>query len=412
MSHLDTKEQFSAIPLFLLVLILLLATLMQMTTDLYLPSLPAITKTFNSNDATIKLTLSIFMLGLSLSNLIYGPLSDRFGRKPPILIGVGISALGSLLCFLAPSATVLILGRFLQGIGIGCCNSVGRSLIRDLLTDTLLAKIGSYVGMVSVFIMALSPTLGGYVQHYMGWRANFLLLLLFALVIWFLMYFRLPETNKHRNPEATKLKIMGANYRILLQSKIFMGYTLCACFGCAGLVAYLTVGPFLIQDMLGFTAVEFGWMSFFLAGAIFFSGLINSQLVVKKGISFMLMIGIFLMIGGGLIMLVLVLSGFITMLAIMIPVAIFSMGAGFTFINAFAGAFHPFPKMAGTTGALYAFLQDLSAACASALMAYMKGSNQFPLAIVFTFLGIGSLCAWRYLAVAEGRNNTDNLHTM
>lgn len=138
----------------------MLIALLQTTTGQYVPSLPAITKIFHSNADTIQLTLSVFMLGLCISNVFYGPLSDRIGLKPPVMFGVGLSIFGSLCCFLAPSVGMLILGRFLQGFGIGCCNSVGRSLDRDLFTDRVLAKIGSYVGIVSIFIMAASPTLG------------------------------------------------------------------------------------------------------------------------------------------------------------------------------------------------------------------------------------------------------------
>lgn len=165
-------QQVSLQPLLIFV-ILMLMVLMQMTTDQYVPSLPAITKEFHSSEASIQLTLSLFMLGLSISHVFYGPLSDKIGRKPPLIFGVGLSILGSLCCFLAPSVLVLIIGRFIQGFGIGCCGSVGRSLVRDLFTDRILSKIGSYVGIVSVFIMVASPILGGYIQEHFGWRINF-----------------------------------------------------------------------------------------------------------------------------------------------------------------------------------------------------------------------------------------------
>lgn len=215
------SEQSHRLTPILLTIILLLAALMQVTTDLYTPSLPAIATNLNASASTVQFTLSIYMLGFSLSHLFYGPISDRIGRKKPLVFGVGISSLGSIICYFAPSATVLILGRFIQAIGIGCCNSVGRSLARDLLSDRLLAKVGSYVGMVSVVILALSPTLGGYIQEYWGWRANFSILFVAALVIWTLTLCYLPETNQHLNPHATQLKVMKSNYFILMLAKIF-----------------------------------------------------------------------------------------------------------------------------------------------------------------------------------------------
>ncbi|KTD62315.1 multidrug effflux MFS transporter [Legionella shakespearei] len=397
-----SKEQGNQIvsPLLIFVILMLMA-LMQMTTDQYVPSLPAITQFFHSNESTLQLTLSFFMLGLSLSHIFYGPLSDRIGRKPPLMLGVGLSIIGSLCCYIAPSVNWLILGRFLQGFGIGCCNSVGRSLVRDLFSDRMLAKIGSYVGVVSIFIMAASPTLGGYIQEQAGWRANFLFLIVFGVLIWLMTLLVLPETNKHLNPDATKFKVMGSNYAVLLRSKVFLGYTLCACFACAGLVAYLTIAPFLFQNVLGLSPLEFGQLTFFIAGAICLSGIVNSQLVMHKGISFMVLTGVLLMISGGLLLFLLPFLGMSQVLAIMIPVSLFSMGAGFTFINAFAGAFHPFPHMAGTAGALYASMQDLSAALTSGVIAAWKGYGQSSLALILFIFGLSSLLAWYYLVIQD-----------
>jgi DHA1 family bicyclomycin/chloramphenicol resistance-like MFS transporter/DHA1 family 2-module integral membrane pump EmrD-like MFS transporter len=146
--HLMLKHDRRIVSPFLVFVVLLLMVLMQTTTDQYVPSLPAITKAFNSSEAAIQMTLSLFMLGLGISHVFYGPLSDKIGRKPPLMFGIGLSILGSLCCFLATSVWMLILGRFLQGFGIGCCSSVGRSLVRDLFTGKTLAKIGSYVGIV------------------------------------------------------------------------------------------------------------------------------------------------------------------------------------------------------------------------------------------------------------------------
>jgi DHA1 family 2-module integral membrane pump EmrD-like MFS transporter len=378
----------------LIFVVLMLMVLMQTTTDQYVPSLPAIAKVFDSSKASIQLTLSLFMLGLGISHIFYGPLSDKIGRKPPIIFGVGLSIFGSLWCFLAVTVWMLIIGRFLQGFGIGCCSSVGRSLVRDLFTDKALARIGSYVGIVSIFIMVASPTLGGFIQQYFGWRVNFLFLLVFGLIIWLIALKVLPETNKNLNPDATKIRVIKHNYFFLLRSKIFLGYTLCSCFACAGLIAYLTIAPFLFQDSLGLTPIQFGQLTVFIAGAICLSGIINSQLVMHKGVSYMVFIGVLFMILGGLSMLCLIFLGVENILGIMIPVALFSMGTGFTFINAFAGAFHPFPKMAGTVGALYASMQDLIAALTSGIIAALKVYGHFSLAVILLILGLSALVAW------------------
>jgi DHA1 family 2-module integral membrane pump EmrD-like MFS transporter len=395
------------IPLLIVFAILMLMVLMQTTTDQYIPSLPAIAALFQSNESSIQLTLTFFMLGLSSSHLFYGPLSDRIGRKFPLMFGVGLSIAGSVFCFFAPSVGVLIFGRFLQGFGIGCCSSVGRSLVRDLFADRLLAKIGSYVGIVSVFIMAASPTLGGYIQEHYGWRANFLFLIIFGLIVWVMAMFILPETNKNLNPDAMKMRVMAANYLSLLRSKVFIGYTLCACFAFAGLVSYLTIAPFLFQNILGLSPLQFGQLTIFIAVAICISGIINSQLVMHKGIPFMVFIGVMCMSFGGFSLLIVSILGKNQIFFIMLPISLFSVGAGFTFINAFPGAFHSFPHIAGTAAALYACLQDLSGSLASALIALCKGYGIFSLAIILLVLGLSSLAAWYYLAIQNEPVNGD-----
>lgn len=381
----------------LLILILAMIALMQLSVDLYTPSFPAIQSSLNTTLSAVQISLSLFMLGFSCSHPVFGPLSDRIGRKKPIIAGISIHALGSFICIFSPTIAVLIIGRFLQGFGIGCCNSVGRSLARDLLSSNRLAQVGAQIGMASVIFLALSPMIGGYIQDYLGWRFGFILLFLMALVLIVAVIFFLPETNLKPDPAATTIQSMKRNYHTLLVSPVFMGYTLCACFAGAGIVAYLAIAPFLLQEVYGLTPVEFGWLAFIIAGSIFFSGLLNQLLVMKKGIPLMLFCGCIMMFVGGVLMLLFDVLGLIQVETLMLAVAIFCIGAGLTFMNAFAGAFDPFPHIAGTTGALYGFMQDLTAALVSIVIAIISITNAVILGLVLTLLSILSICSYRFL---------------
>lgn len=396
MQEMLEQQEVQKVRPVIYVIIFMMMILVQISIDQYVPSLPAIAKSFNSSESSIQLTLFLFMFGLGISHVFFGPLSDKIGRKLPLIYGIGISVIGCLCCLLAPSVAVLTLGRFLQGFGIGSCSSVGRSLIRDLFADRYLSKIGSYVGVASTLLLVVSPIWGGFIQEHFGWRANFLFIFIVGLTFWVFIFFALPETNKNLNPNATKISVILQNYYALLKSKIFLGYTLCACFACAGLVAYLTIAPFLFQNVLGLTPLEYGQLSIFIAGAICFSGIINSQLVMLKGVAYMLFIGVFLMIGGSGIMLIFALAGIMNVPTIMFPIALFSMGAGLTFINAFAGVFHPFPQIAGTVAALYVSMQDLTAALTSGIIAVNRIQGQLSLAVILLVLGLGALVAWYY----------------
>ncbi len=382
----------------LLTIILTIASLGQVAAEIYVPSLPAITRQFQTNSSLIQLTLAAFLFSFSASHLIYGPISDRIGRRKPIIFGIGLSILGSLICLFAANVYVLILGRLVQGFGFGVCSSVGRTLSRDLLAGEYLARVASQMAMINSFVVASAPIMGGYIQHYLNWRINFLFLVIYAGFILILIVYKLPETIQKRNPEATKLKVISQNYITILTHPNFMGYTFCATFAYSGIIAYLTVAPFLLENSAGLTPIQFGWLAFLIACVMFGSAFINSRLIVKKGIPAMIKFGISFMIGGGLLMLMLAMAGFLNLVVIIIPVLVFCIGASLTFSNAFAGAFHAFADRAGAASGIYGCLQVGIASLISALLAGTKTHDQIPLAVILLLLGLAAAIALKFLA--------------
>jgi len=380
----------TSLPLALFIAVILYASLPHITTDIYLPSLPAIAEALASTATAVKLTITSFMLGFGIAHLIYGPISDRIGRRKPILFGIGLSTLGTFLCLYAPTISVLIMGRFLQGVGVAACNSVGRSLMRDLLSGVHFAKISSHLGMTMILVIATAPTLGGYIQYYFNWQTVFIVLLGYTIFVWLFSWKALPETHLAVDPHATQLKTVLHNYRMLLAHPIFMGYTLCVSLAYAGIVAYITCSPFLFQSVIGQSATQFGWLAFVTGFAIFLSFYINGKIVLQHGIEKMILAGIFLMLGSGILMLLLGLY-WVNTFVILLPATLFFIGVGFTFANATAGAFQPFPHMAGATGGLFGCLQILGGALSSFGIAFLPHTNQIPLAIVFIGLNILAL---------------------
>lgn len=398
MASTNPKQDISAI---LLIIIITVATLAYIISDMYTPSLPAITKELGVSSAKIQLTLAFFMFGFSISQLFYGPLSDRIGRRNPILIGVGLSVIGSLVCYFSPNAEILILGRLIQGLGVGACNSVGRTIARDLMSGRYLARFGSQLGMVTAFVTASAPTLGGYIQHYLNWRANFLILFIYTLLIWLLVWKKLPETNRYLNPEATKAKTMIKNYFTLFTHPTFIGFSLCSGIAFAGIIAFVTLAPFLLQNVVGLSPVQFGWLSFLIAASIVLSAFINAILIIKVGIPKMMLFGISIMFIAGIFMLGFAWFGYLNTFVILFPTCLFSLGIGFTFANAYAGALHPFPRMAGASAALFGCLQILGGALSSALMAKLGTDNQIPLGFVFIGLSVLSFLSLKFLAMRK-----------
>lgn len=393
----------------LIIVILFVSTIGQIVSDLYIPSMPAMARALQASHTSIQASMFVFLLGFSISHLFYGPLSDRIGRRPPILFGLALNVFGSLCCVLAPHVSLLIAGRFIQGVGIGACSAVGRSITRDVVSGQYLARFSSNIGLISVCAITSAPMLGGYLQHFFSWRSSFLFLLLYGLLVLFISWRYLRETNLNLNHTATQPKIILSNYWMLLRSKVFLGYSICS--GCtyAGLAAYLTVSPFLLQNVVGLTPVQYGWLSLIFGGAIFFSTFINGRFVMKYGYEKMILFGTLFMFGSGVVMLLLALLGFLNTFVVMLPVSLCCMAAGLTFANAFAGAFHPFPQIAGTASALYGCLQILIGSLVSTMMSLVHETSQIPLSILYISIGAIAWSSYQFLASNDVNKNSTHV---
>ena len=373
--------------------LLLLSCLGQLASDIYLPAMPAIRGVFDTTAHYVQLSLSLFMFGYAISHLVYGPISDGVGRKMPLIIGTILCIVGTIICQFSHDIQSLIIGRFIQGTGAGASATLFRSILRDIYSGDKLAKIGSILAISRVIILASAPLMGGYILHYFGWRACFDFILIYALFCLVASIFMLKETNQHKSHEHIRIKQMIKNSRMLLTNGIFMGNSFCVMLAFGGILAWVTSLPFLLQDVVGLTPVEFGWVAA-IAGLFFIiGGLINALLVEKTGLYFMLKVGLVIMLLGGFAMLAFGLTSTINAWVIMIPVIIYIIGSSMIFANAYAGAFHPFPTIAGTAGAIFGFLQILGGALSSALMSYMRTYSQIPLSLVLIGSAIIALVA-------------------
>lgn len=362
-------------------LLFLLSCLGQIASDIYLPALPAIREAFHSTVHVIQLSVALFMFGFAISHLIYGPISDSVGRKKPLIIGIVIAIIGTLLCEYANNVDIFILGRFLQGAGAGASATLFRSILRDIYDGDRLAKIGSFLGVGRVFLLASSPLIGGYILHFFGWRACFTFLLIYAGLCLIGSLAILEETNQYMHLHDRNIRTIGKNAWTVLTHPIFMGYTVCIMLTFGGILAWLTTLPFILQDVVGLTPVQFGWTSA-IAGLFFaVGGFANAMVVERKGLKYMTKVGLSIMLIGGLVMLLFALFGKINTIVIMLPVVIYILGSSMIFSNAYAGAFHPFAKMAGTAGAIFGFLQIFGGALSSSLMSFTHATSQVPLAI-------------------------------
>lgn len=374
----------------LILAVLILGGAGPVATGLYLPSLPSILEDFETTQAIVQLTLSSYLISFGASQLFYGPLSDQIGRKRVVLFGLFLAILGCLVSIFSWNISVLVAGRFIQGLGFGSGMAVMRAILRDAYQGDRLAKNGSYVSVGSAVFMAAAPIVGGYIQSYISWQFDFVFIILYCLLALFVVIYFLPETNRDLNPKALCYETIRSNYRELFTSPVFMGYAACSSLTFSGLAAYLAVSPFLFQKVMGLSSVLYGWLAIFIAAGLASSALINSFLVRKVGRPALLRWGSYLEIFAALLMLIPVFFDLLTVWLVMIPMLIYMLGAGFVFSNSFAGAFHFYGSIAGFAGAAFGSLQVLGGAIASTIMMLLHANDQMPLAL-FLFIS-SALC--------------------
>lgn len=327
------------------------------STDLYLPSLPDMTRAFDTSVAMVQLTLSVFAAGFACGMLVYGPLSDRFGRRPLLIGGAALYVAASVVCMVAPSIEALLIGRFLQAVGACAGPVIARAVVRDVYDRTEAARMLSYMASAMALAPAVAPMIGGALHAAFGWRSNFVALTVFGVGATVATWAMLRETNAHPDPLATRPSRLAANFGHLLRSRVFMGHTLCVALGFGGLFSFISGSSFVVIDVLGVDPKYFGFA--FMAVVIgYITGAFGGgRLTGRFGIERMLGFGSIVAAVAGLAAAGLAWAGVETVVAVILPVSVYFFGTAVLMPNGTAGAISPFPRMAGTASSLLGFLQ-------------------------------------------------------
>ncbi|HEV7368319.1 multidrug effflux MFS transporter [Arenibaculum sp.] len=346
-----------------------------LSTDLYLPSLPLLASVFSTDAASVQLTLSVFLVGFAVSQLVYGPMSDRFGRRPVILGGVAIFVVASVACTFAQSIEQLVAARFFQAVGACCGPVLGRAVVRDVYGRDGAARILAYMAMAVALGPAVGPVIGGVLTTAFGWRANFVLLLAFGAVILVAAALLLDETNDHLDPLALRPGRLASNYATLLGDRVYIGYVLCASFVYSGIFAFISGSSFVLIDGLGLSPEEYG-LSFGVVVVGYITGSFGAgRLSLALGPTRMVALGTAVLMLGGLSGLALAVAGEPSVASILAPLFVFLAGAGLTLPNTMAGAIGPFPAMAGLASALLGFIQMTLASAVGIFVGHLDGGD-------------------------------------
>ncbi len=378
-----------------------LVALGQISTSTYTPSLPFIAGALNASPGQVNLTLSMFFAGFAFSQLVYGPLSDRYGRRPVLIAGLVLYLVASLVCVFSGTIEALIIGRFAQGAGACAGPVLGRAIVRDIHGPARAAKVFAYIGVAFAVSPALTPIIGGYLQVWYGWRANFFFFTAVAVVVLAATWLLLRETNRHPDPGATNIGNVMRSYRMLLKSPSYMGYMLSVALIFSGLMAYTVEAPFLFINGLGLAANDFGLLSIVNNVGFVIGTLAAGHLTSRLGVRRMVLIGIVISLVGAVMMAVAALAGYMNIVVIIGPMVVFLAGMGLVMPNAMAGALAPFPGAAGAASALLGFFQMITASLASAFVGWLPKATQLPMAL--SMLVMAGVALFMFVALTDRR---------
>jgi DHA1 family bicyclomycin/chloramphenicol resistance-like MFS transporter len=387
-------------------LTLLLATLTglgPLSVDMYLASLPSIGRLLEAPAAQVQLTISFYLIGFACAQVLYGPLSDRHGRRPVLLAALGIYLAATLACALAPSIETLIAARFVQAVGGSGAIVLARAVVRDMFEGPHIARELSRMAAIMALAPLVAPLLGGVLETEFGWRSNFAVLFGFGAVAWGMVWFLLPETLRHRAPEAVSLISMTQSYRRFLHDwgyVVHLGITVCCM---CGLFAWISSAAFIVQDIYKLSPLAFG-LAFALSSAGYLVGtLVAARYVVRWGSGSVIGLGTAAMALAGLSLVVLLAFGALSAERLLGAVCLYLFGMGLALPQAQAGALMPFPDRAGAASSLLGFITQTSSAIVGALVGHALGSDAWPLAITMLMAGAASILLWRLRRNVSGQ---------
>ncbi len=373
----------------------MLTALGPLSTDFYLPSLPDIVRVMETDVAGAQATLSAFLFGFAGGQILWGPLSDRLGRRPVLLTGLALFTLATLACALAPSIEALTVARAVQALGASGPIVLGRAMVRDLYEGPRAGRELARMGMIMGLVPAVAPVLGGVLQQAFGWRSTFVASLAFAAVLAVVVGLLLPETLKTRSREPLSLLAIIKGFGTLLQNRAYRVYVGLTALAYGGLFAFISGSSFVLIGIHGLTPAQYG-LSFGFGVLGFILGTILAQrLVGRRGMDGVIALGVACLAGGGLAMLLCVLTGFAGPFGVIVPMALYACGVGLTMPQAQASAMMPFPDRAGAASSFTGLCQMLFSACVGLLVGHALKSGALPLPLVMSAIGVAALVLFK-----------------
>lgn len=325
-----------------------------LSVNIYLPILPQLDSVFDTTTTAARLTVTIFLVGFSFSQLVWGPLSDRFGRRPMLFTGLSIGVAGAVIAGLSDSLTTFAAGRFIEALGVGAGPVLGRSVLTNSLERPRVAVAMAYVAIVVAIVPAVAPIVGGYVDLLFGWRGVIFLLAVYGTALFLLCFRLLPET--HRAGQA-RLDVSGviAEYAGMLRTRRYVGYGTIYGMAFGTLVGYYAAAPFIFVRDLGFSAHAYGFLLLVNVAAYVLGATASRLAVPRLGTERPILFALIAYAAAVVLFVVLALVTTMNAVSVLLPMSVFIFGTGMVSPAANAGAMTIFRDKAGAATAVVGF---------------------------------------------------------
>lgn len=383
----------------LLLMLIMLIAVGQMAQTIYIPAIADMARELQVREGAVQSVMAAYLMTYGVSQLVYGPISDRVGRRPVILVGMSIFMLATLIALRTSSLPILIAASALQGMGTGVAGVMARTMPRDLFEGSALRHANSLLNMGILVSPLLAPLIGGLLDTLWGWRACFAFLLALCVMVTFSMARWMPET---RPPQAPRTRLI-ASYKTLFSNASFNCFLLMLIGGLAGIAVFEACAGVLMGAVMGLNSMVVSVLFILPIPAAFFgawyAGRQNKRFssLMWQSVMSCLLAGILMWIPGWF--------GVMNIWTLLLPAALFFFGAGMLFPLATTGAMEPFPFLAGTAGALVGGLQNIGSGLLAWFSALLPQTGQGSLGMLMTAMGGVILLCWLPLAHREQQHS-------
>ncbi|MFX3636470.1 MAG: multidrug effflux MFS transporter [Candidatus Pristimantibacillus sp.] len=392
-----SRQPVSRLRLWMAVLLGSLSAFGPLSIDMYLPSLPQLAGDFAADTSMAQLSLTACMLGISFGQLLVGPLSDVHGRKKPLLIGLVLYAIASILCVVSPSIETFVLMRFLQGLGGAAGIVISRAIVRDMYEGAEMTKFFSLLMLVNGVAPIAAPIAGGQILQWTSWRGVFFVLAVIGLLMLLAVVFGLKETLKEHNRSKGGIGNTLRTFRGLLGDRVFMGYAMTQGMVVAAMFAYISGSPFVLQGIYGVSPQMYSVFFAINGLGIIIASQVAGRLAGRVSATKLLLAGLGMASIGGIALLIMIIADAGGLYGLLIPLFFVVSSVGIVQTASFSLAMEKQGKSAGSASALIGLLSFIFGGCMAPLVGLGGSGTALPMGIVIASVNVIAVLCYAIL---------------